>query len=1205
MQRLSISFILLCLTLISFAQFADIRGHVEDTELNYKMPGALIKLYQDDVVVRSVVSGDSGVFLISNLRAGKYTIEVQYSGYNTYKEIFNLSSDQSKYLSIIMKNSDYQFTQIDVIDRTVLDVSKGGGMPLDGDILVNGPYTSATDVVAMDPVVSVINGTPQVGFARREQTGVLENGVKVIGPANPTSLGISQVRALAKGVPAMYGDFTGGLIEITPKSFLDTNQRLTLQINSSQQLEPYNRNAFESLFYTPLIVKDSHAILGVTHSLHVRRSKDGNPSFIPNYRVKDQSLQDVMNQPFGQAQGNNELSNYYFVDADDFEEVSTRQNAGSESIFNSLTFQFNPSEKVSMAIRPTHHYTRNQIYNFSNSLFNSEHNPLQTTNTFRVNAQIAHNLLSPYSSKGKLLYDSGAFSAVNYVIIADYQQFNSTTEDPIYKDDIFKYGHIGKFSTSGVPIYQYNDQAKLITDQYGNEMSILSYQSLAGYEDTLVHFDAQNVDQRNVFTQNVFDNEQVSNYDELQELQGLINGMQPSNIYSLWHAPGTVVSNFSKTQTEKGSIIGILNASWHPNRNFKIKHDLQLGFLYEQQNRSYYSLNATALWRLMPQLLNQQYVKLDTDNPILTYDANGVFTDTVNYNWVIDQDKQSGFDKNLRQIVGNDNGYILQNGHFLDVNSVDPENLSLDMFSANDLWNNGNNYVNYAGYDHKGNRVRKQFGINDFLNDPENRSIGSFNPVYTALWLQDKFVLDKIDIRVGLRVERYDANQYVLKDKYSLFPVRTVAEVNELGGSAVDHPDVVDNDYKVYVDDMNNPTKVVGYRDGNSWYDSDGNELASAEPIRSATSNGVIQPFLVDPSNKQLSEASFEDYDPEILVLPRLSFSFPINTEALFFAYYDKFAQRPNFGQSFSPIHNYYYIQNNSNGILPNPKLKPSERTDYQIGFRQMLGPKSMVTLTSGYAEIRNDINLVNVEQAYPVSYISYDNLDFATVKSFSAEFYTQMKKVYLRTSYMLQFADGTGSNVNAAQALIQANQPNLRSLFPLSYDVRHKLNANMNIDLFELGEVICAPFMKNTSINIFYNLQSGTPYTANLNPTPEAQSLGVASRSQIKGNPFGSRLPWNSNLDLSFVKSFKLSSVPVDLQFNVLNVLNARNIFNVYSYSSLADDDGYLSSPVGEQQLNNQVDAQAFAYLYNLKQNNPAHFGSPRTMSVTIRAHF
>ncbi len=60
-------------------------------------------------------------------------------------------------------------------------------------------------------------------------------------------------------------------------------------------------------------------------------------------------------------------------------------------------------------------------------------------------------------------------------------------------------------------------------------------------------------------------------------------------------------------------------------------------------------------------------------------------------------DPQSFFDYNLRNSLGLD-----PNGtDFINIDAMDPSEFSLDMFSADELLNSGNNYVTYYGYDHK------------------------------------------------------------------------------------------------------------------------------------------------------------------------------------------------------------------------------------------------------------------------------------------------------------------------------------------------------------------------------------------------------------------------------------------------------------------------------------------------------------------------
>ena len=96
----------------------------------------------------------------------------------------------------------------------------------------------------------------------------------------------------------------------------------------------------------------------------------------------------------------------------------------------------------------------------------------------------------------------------------------------------------------------------------------------------------------------------------------------------------------------------------------------------------------------------------------------------------------------------------------------------------------------------------------------KTRKIAPFQPIYTAGYIQDKFAIEDLIFNVGLRIDRYDANQKVLKDKYLLYPAYTVdtdLSPNDVI-SQTNHPSNIGGDYVVYVDDVANPS--VGYRNG-------------------------------------------------------------------------------------------------------------------------------------------------------------------------------------------------------------------------------------------------------------------------------------------------------------------------------------------------------------------------------------------------------
>ena len=163
-------------------------------------------------------------------------------------------------------------------------------------------------------------------------------------------------------------------------------------------------------------------------------------------------------------------------------------------------------------------------------------------------------------------------------------------------------------------------------------------------------------------------------------------------------------------------------------------------------------------------------------------------------------------------------------------------------------------------------------------------------------------------------------------------------------------------------------------------------------------------------------------------------------------------------------------------------------------------------------------IQLMSYAGAYPVNYLTYGNLDFGTVKGFTAAYdLRRTGNVSLRASYTLQFAKGTGSDATTAYNLIIKGFPNLRTIYPLDFDSRHQISAVIDYR-FSDGQDYNGPkvwgrdIFANAGVNITFMAGSGTPY-----------SMREMGTNYLIGKLNGNNLPWTSTINLRVDKDFDI----------------------------------------------------------------------------------
>jgi Outer membrane protein beta-barrel family/Carboxypeptidase regulatory-like domain/TonB-dependent Receptor Plug Domain len=1237
----------------SLAQTGALKITVKDAKTGDAIPFASVVVEAGGSQAGSGQTDFDGILTIKPLPLGKVNVKASFVGYRPM-QISNVTVNDNKteYVTVNMESSVQEIKEFTKVEYVVplVDPNTIQGKTVRREDYKNMATRNVNSVAAQTAgvyqadegrAVSVRGGRSSAdknnndvrgganGTPTESSTKTFIDGQRVIGSANLPTNEIEQISVLVSGLPAQYGDATSGVINITTRG-PQNDFHGGIEVTSSQLTDAYGFNNVEFNLSGPLLktmdttTKSKKSILGFSLGGQLTTEKDANPSAIGAWKVKDDVLRDLRENPLRESPTSSTatLQNADFITYDDLEKVKARQNVRQNTGVINGKISFKPTKNFNFVLGGSYDYRKNNDYSYANSLFNFDKNGITTTTTWRVYGRITQK----FGNNEKEAKDEKSASIIKnafYTLQGGYSKFGRIVEDGVHKDNFFDYGYVGKFVTDVLPTY-----TRLANGD----------RNQTGFSYLVSEFDGSNSTNPNAanYTEQYkqlkgLDADNRKGLITIQNGGGLVNGQLSPDVYSLWRSAGYQQANrYSKTDNRQFQVKADFSAD--------IKdHSIQLGFEYEQRNESFWQYLPTDTWLLMANLANQHISQLD-----MSIDIIGDSATTLHPRLYVES-QQANFDRKLRAKLGYDRASL----DWIDINSYSPDTYSIDMFSADELLNDGNSKISYYGYDYKGNKLKKKVTLKDFFNkyDDENgngtkdadenfnRDIGSYQPIYMAGYIQDHFDFKDLKFNVGLRVDRFDANQKVLEDPYVFFETRKAGDVAEIKGKAINHPDNIGNDYVVYVDNIKSPTRVVGYRNGDDWYNSDGSEQADPTVFEIA-GGGTVQPYLVNPDESDANAIkkdtydpgkSFKDFEPQITLMPRIAFSFPISDVANFFAHYDVLSQRPPARYRMDPL-DYFFIENTSQTPINNPNLKPERTTDYELGYSQVLSKSSAITLTGFYREMRNMIQQIRVNKAYPRTYMTFGNVDFGTVKGLSVSYdLRRINNVQLTASYTLQFADGTGSSATGANNLASAGLPNLRTTIPLDFDQRHVIVTNFDYR-YASGTAYTGPrwfgkeIFANTGANLTFRAGSGIPYSAQSNITQgdadlQNVSIGVSQTSFLKGSVNGSRYPWqyrfdlrvDRNIDLKFGKGDdeNKKSTRLNVYVQVLNLLNTKNIIRVYKATGNPDDDGYLSSAISQSAINARTNEESYRALYSLKVNDPANYSIPRRIRLGFELSF
>ena len=114
----------------------------------------------------------------------------------------------------------------------------------------------------------------------------------------------------------------------------------------------------------------------------------------------------------------------------------------------------------------------------------------------------------------------------------------------------------------------------------------------------------------------------------------------------------------------------------------------------------------------------------------------------------------------------------------------------------------------------------------------------------------------------------------------------------------------------------------------------------------------------------------------------------------------------------------------------------------------------------------------------------------------------------------------------------------------------------------------------------IYYQHRSGVTYPATKN--------GMFSHF--------ARTPSVNMFNININKDFRIGKgARINFYVIVENLFNFKNVYDVYSNTGSPDDDGYLSDPAMQHEINSQISPDSYRLLYQLGLYSPDFYGIPQ----------
>jgi hypothetical protein len=360
-----------------------------------------------------------------------------------------------------------------------------------------------------------------------------------------------------------------------------------------------------------------------------------------------------------------------------------------------------------------------------------------------------------------------------------------------------------------------------------------------------------------------------------------------------------------------------------------------------------------------------------------------------------------------------------------------------------------------------------------------------------------------------------------------------------------------------------------------------------------------------DPNS--FDKEDFLSKKAEFKISPRIGLGFPVTATTVFHAQYGKFIQQPNLNQLYFSKLDLIDLQRDASLTFLNGYVNSEETTQYEVGFRQVLGDIAALNITAFYKNTRGLINqqlifFQRIVGGETLEYYAPTNTDFGTIKGLAFTLdVARISYFSMNLNYTYSIAEGTGSSTssNFIAAFRNTGPDRIpKVISPLDFDQRHTgtINVDITVPKNDLG------LLEMTNANILVSFSSGRPYT----PLQEQNLLeGSSNWGETKGYVNSAYGPGNFRIDLKLEKGIPLNNLLITPYVLIENIFDADNPVSVYRSTGSPYSTAWLSTTQGRKFWKENPYPDHFESDYKSLEMTPFNFGIPRQIKLGLKVNF